>query len=169
MIMLLSALISGLISQFPSLISIFKSSQDTKNQIELLKVQASLNLQAADHAALVTALQSATAERNSIRDNDTAISYSPGLAWLRASVRPLVTYLFLTLWVSVKIAVFYKSFQTNTFVDAVQWALWDSGTQDIFSAIIAYHFGGRVGEKFAERITTGGLDAPKQSQPAGKK
>lgn len=167
MIMLLSALISGIISQFPSLISVFRSAQDTKNQIELLKVQASLNLQAADHAALVSALQAATAERNNIRDSDATLSYSPGLAWLRAAVRPLITFLFLGLWLAVKIAVFVKAYQTKEFAEAVQWSLWDSGTQDIFSAIIAYHFGGRVGEKFAEKIT-GGLDSPKATPPAKK-
>ena len=67
------------------------------------------------------------------------------LDFLRASVRPVVTYLFFFAFIILKFIVLYYSI----FVDHVRaidviGQLWDEGTEALFAAIISFWFGSRA-------------------------
>lgn len=153
MLMILSTLITGLLGQFPLIMQYMGKAQDFKNQVELLKLQSQLKISEADHAALVDAVKSAVAERESVRSHDSDIQYPPSIMWLRASIRPLVTYMFLALWLVVKASLFYQYYNTMTWTDTVSKVLWDPPTQAMFETIMAFWFGSRLGEKLFEKAS----------------
>jgi hypothetical protein len=66
---------------------------------------------------------------------------------LRASVRPIVTYLFVGLLITVDVAGIWYAYSTGVaFADAMNMVFSDD-EMSILAAIIAFHFGGRAFNK----------------------
>lgn len=66
---------------------------------------------------------------------------------LRASVRPIVTYLFVGLLITVDVAGIWYAYSTGVaFADAMNMVFSDD-EMSILAAIIAFHFGGRAFSK----------------------
>ena len=69
-------------------------------------------------------------------------------AGLSASVRPVITYLFFCLFLSVKAVILLKAIEEGgNWKEAVP-LMFDNETQALFSAIIAFWFGQRSVSKF---------------------
>ena len=69
-------------------------------------------------------------------------------AGLSASVRPVITYLFFGLFLAVKAVILLKALEAGSdWKDAVP-LMFDTETQALFSAIIAFWFGQRSVSKF---------------------
>ena len=63
---------------------------------------------------------------------------------LRALVRPVITYGMFGLLVFVDVAGFWYAWTMNVPFDQMLNQLWDDETQQIWAAIIAFHFGSRA-------------------------
>jgi len=63
---------------------------------------------------------------------------------LRAGVRPIITFGFFFLLVSIDVALAYQGITTNVPFTELADQLWDNDTQALFAAIISFHFGGRA-------------------------
>ena len=61
---------------------------------------------------------------------------------LRASVRPVIAYTFMGLFVIVKISALFVALEDQDWKNAVQ-LVWDNQSMAIFSTIIGFYFGGR--------------------------
>ena len=73
-----------------------------------------------------------------------------GVRWvdaLSSSVRPVVTYWFMALFCSVKVALFFSYMQTDvSWVDAIK-LLWGESDMALFAGIMNFWFLGRVWDK----------------------
>lgn len=67
------------------------------------------------------------------------------LDFLRASVRPVLTYAFFSVFVYIKLLVLYHAM----YVDGTKGVellplIWDEGTEALFAAVVAFWFGSRT-------------------------
>ena len=144
---LLSPLIGILGSLLPSVVRIFERKQEIQYELELAK----LKMDAATIAAQVTfdteAVKAAAVEGQSLRDHDSKLDGGPFLNALRASIRPVITYIFFGFFIIVKVAAAYTMLKSGMSPADMLKAVWDSETMALFSTILAFWFGSRIIEK----------------------
>tara|TARA_R110000787_G_scaffold104629_1_gene211863 strand:+ start:1294 stop:1662 length:369 start_codon:yes stop_codon:yes gene_type:complete len=86
------------------------------------------------------------AETKGLYAHDTALAAKGGwVVGLQASVRPVVTYLFMLAFLSVKGGMVYSLI----FIQSVDWSTalevsWNGETQALFAAIMSFWFGNRA-------------------------
>lgn len=157
MITVISALVGFLSSTFPEILSLFREQKDKQHEIKLLELQIAYDREklAMAHSSKLEAIhvQADSIEQGVLNHRVNIV----GVAWvdaLAASVRPVITYLFFGLYVTVKFAQF-----TLLVVPALPWqeplsaaqalvVLWGEDDMALFTAIIAFWFGQRTISKF---------------------
>lgn len=149
---LLSPILGIVGSLLPSLLRMFERSQEIKGEIELTKVRLDAALQQAQIGYAIESVKADVAEGQSVRDHDSAIDGGKFLNALRASIRPVITYLFFLLFVAVKVAAAYTMIVNGSSIPLMLEAVWDMETMALFSTIIAFWFGSRVIEKMNGRL-----------------
>lgn len=148
MVSLIGALIGFAGSAVPSLFDFFNKKEETKKQIELMKMQAELIKQNAEIDLSKFYARAADDEHARLIAHDIAISNDTGLmAGLRKSVRPVITYLFFSLFAAVKISALLVALENTGNFNSAITMIWDAETQGIFAAIISFWFGSRALEK----------------------
>lgn len=154
MLTLLSTFLSFLVGGLPKLLDFFQSKQDSKHELEMARVQSerelalaaqgfvaqqrieeiktdqiSMETQAATHAALLN------------HDIEIGKGASRWIINLRASVRPVITYIFVLELVAVNAAGFWYAWMTNVpFADMLA-KIFSADEMQILSSIIAFWFG----------------------------
>lgn len=151
MLALLSPLFGILGSLLPSVVRMFERKQEIKYEIELTKIKLDAAERQADLNFNIEMVKSDSNLRQSALDHDKSIDGGKFINALRASIRPVITYTFFFLFVSVKVAAAYVMINTGQSVPEMLKAVWDIETMSLFSTIIAFWFGSRVMEK-QERI-----------------
>ncbi len=168
MLTLLSTLVSFLMGGLPKILDLFQDRADKSHELKLAQMQTERELQlvatgyaaqerieaikldeikvqteADNKQALIGAQQ---AEMQAIYAHDVALSEgtSKWMKDLRASVRPVITYGFFFLLVSIDGVLAYKGLTSGVDFNALADQLWDNETQALFASIIAFHFGGRA-------------------------
>jgi hypothetical protein len=85
-------------------------------------------------------------ETKSLYAHDTALAQRGGwVVGLQASVRPVITYLFMLAFLSVKAGMIYSLIGNQ----GIDWTTaldvaWDAETQALFAAIMSFWFGNRA-------------------------
>ncbi len=151
MLTLFGGLLGLLTSALPTLLGLWQGRQDKKHELKILEVQA--GLARLGHAQRLEEIQVQADVAES------AALYRPqarsGVRWvdgLNASVRPVVTYLFLAAYLSVKVATYHLMTMVildTTMAQAVT-RLWNADDMAIFMAVLGYWFGSRSLAKFRE-------------------
>jgi hypothetical protein len=152
MLALLSPLLGIVGSLLPSVVRIFERKQELKHEVELTKIKLDASLEAAKANITLEAIKADVAEGQSLRDHDKSIDGGKFLDALRASIRPVITYLFFLLFVSVKVSAAYVMIANGQSVPEMLDAVWDSETMALFSTIMAFWFGSRIIEKMDDRV-----------------
>lgn len=147
MLALLSPLFGILGSLLPSVVRIFERKQEIKYEIELTKIKIEAAERQADLQFNVEMVKADSQLRQSALDHDKSLDGGKFINALRASIRPVVTYTFFALFVSVKVAAAWVMIQNGDPVPEMLKAVWDIETMSLFSTIIAFWFGSRVMEK----------------------
>tara|TARA_R110002096_G_scaffold216948_1_gene404965 strand:+ start:20 stop:484 length:465 start_codon:yes stop_codon:yes gene_type:complete len=144
MLSLLGAALGFGTSVIPSIIGIFTQKQQDAQEIKLLEARgkyaeqlSSLKLDELDAKADI-------AETEGIYKAMAAANAKSGFAAaLSGSVRPVVTYLFVGLFLTVKISgLFYSMGNGISFNEAAQ-EIWNDDTNLLFTSIISFWFGSR--------------------------
>jgi len=120
------------------------ASAETLQKIQVLNVEADIE------------------EMKKLYEHDIAIgaNQSEFMSNLRASVRPVVTYLFFFLFVFLKVVTFcvlLKQAELNLDLIAT---MWDANTQTLFSSIVTFWFGRRAMEKSYDKPIARRLSGP---------
>lgn len=157
MIAILSALIGFLSAAFPELISVFREKQDKQHEVKLLEMQMQHQREARTQQHQLRLeeirLEADTSEQHALNARLMPI----GVAWvdaLAASVRPVVSYLFFTLYACVKIAQFHLltkptlPWQEALSTSQALVVLWGENDMALFTTIMAFWFGQRTIAKF---------------------
>ena len=154
MLSLFSTLGGLLISGLPKLLDFFQDKADKKHELELAQMQMDqqLRMQAAgfqsqerieDIKTHQIEIQTAGQERLALYQHDIEIGKgaSQWIIDLRASVRPVVTYLFVILLIVVDITSIWWAWSTGVpFVEAIS-QVFDTDEMQILASIIAFWFG----------------------------
>ena len=140
MLALLMPFLGILGSVIPSIVRIFEKKQEYAHDVEMAKIQATAQFD-------VEAVKAAAIERQAIYDHDKSLDGGKFINALRASIRPVITYVFFALFVAVKWAAAYVMIDQGADIPTMLAAVWDADTMALFSTILGFWFGSRVMEK----------------------
>lgn len=157
------SIIAGLVgSALPEVLKIFNRKYDVQQQQNQfdheLKMLEAKTRNAAELSRLEIDKINVTAdatEGDSVRNHDAAISGGRFMDALRASVRPVITYALFLTFVVIKSLAVAEAMETNTLLNSLQ-TVWDTETQALFAAIIAFWFGSRTIERMKPAPKFGG-------------
>lgn len=147
MLSLLTPFLGILGSLLPSVVRIFERKQEMQYELEMNKIRMEAAVQNAQIQIAVEDAKADVADAQSVRSYDNNIDGGRFINALRASIRPVITYVFFALFIAVKIAAAYTMLSTGQSVPEMLKAVWDTDTMALFGTIIAFWFGTRVLEK----------------------
>lgn len=133
-------------SVMPHVLDLYKQAQAHRHLMEEKKLDLEAAAAGYEFELKKADTTASTDELKALLAHDTKMEgASPWLTNLRASVRPVITYLFMLLFVFVKMAtfvrfVFYADVNPVTAIEM----LWDAETIALFSAVLSFWFGSRA-------------------------
>jgi hypothetical protein len=144
----------------PRLLDIWQNKGDQKHELALMAMQREREVALAREGFAAQArveeirteqieMQTQAQEKLAIWKHDSKLAEG-GSTWvinLRASVRPVVTYIFVGLLVVVDIAGIWYAYSTGVAFAEAMSLVFSSEEMAILSAIISFHFGGRAFSK----------------------
>jgi len=154
MLTLISTALSFLMGGLPKLMDFFQDKSDKSHEMEMARMQTERELQMLERGYAAQArveeikteqvmMETQAQERSAMYAHDIAIGQgaSQWVINLRASVRPMVTYLFVFLLVVVDIASIWWAWQSGAkFAEAIP-LIFDADEMQILASIIAFWFG----------------------------
>ena len=151
MISLLGSLLGFGTSFLPSILDYFKQAQAHKQKLEMMKMQSellekksALRLQELDKQAEIK-------EVEGLYKHDASLDGGKFVNALRSSVRPVITYIFMGLFIAVEVSIIVKFMETGgDWTEAVN-LLWSDEVAGLWSAILAFWFGNRAISKFQNK------------------
>ena len=157
---LLSTFLSFGAGGLPKLLSFFQARSDHKHELEMARVQSEkeLALAAQGFAAQQKveeiktdqiAMQTASAIEAALLAHDTELGKgaSRWIINLRASVRPVITYIFVLELIGVNAAGFWYAWQMGVPFDGLLDKIFSEDEMQILSSIIAFWFGTQAFKK----------------------
>ena len=160
MMTMISTLLSFLAGGLPKILQIFQDKQDKKHELALVAAQKERELALAERGFIAqarveeikteqVAMETIAEERVALYQHDMEIGKgaSRWIINLRASVRPVVTYIFVLELVALNIAGVWYAYSTGIpFVEAMDNVFGDDAII-ILSSIIAFWFGSQSFQK----------------------
>ncbi len=145
MITLIGSLIGFAGSALPKVFDMVDDWQNRKHELAMMDRQIEAAKLAHTQKIEALNIEADISESKSLYKHDQSMKSTGFMGGLRASVRPVLTYLFFTLFALIKGTALYGLIYTN----GVDWelavmTLWDEETQGIFAAIISFWFGSRA-------------------------
>ena len=157
MMTMISTFLSFLAGGLPKILSIFQDRQDKKHELALVAAQRERELALAERGFIAQArveeikleqIQTETAgeERQALYAHDIEIGKgaSQWMINLRASVRPVVTYIFVLELVALNVAGVWYAYTTGIPFAIAMENVFSDDEMAILASIIAFHFGGRA-------------------------
>ena len=139
-------------SIIPSVIDLFKQRQQDKQELAMLQAKARYAAQLSELKIDELRSKSDISEIEGIHKSQAAaVSNSTFAAALSGSVRPIVTYLFVGIFLTVKITALVTAMKAGQTLNDAMPIIWDQDTQILFSGIISFWFGHRAFEKIRQR------------------
>lgn len=158
---ILGTLVGGVTSILPGVIEIFNRRAELQYEIKMAEVRSNLAMAEAEHKIKVVQAYADAFEGKSLRDHDSSLDGKGWIGGLRASVRPVITYVFFLTFVAVKVFTIYVFIQAGGAGDwlgsALAWnelypLIWDDSTEAMFGSVIGFWFGSRTIEKLKGAI-----------------
>ena len=160
MLTLLSTFLSVLAGGLPKLLAFFQSRADSAHELEMARIQNERELALAAQGYYAqqrieeikteqVALQANAQIQSALLNQDIEIGKgaSQWIINLRASVRPVVTYIFVLDLILTGCLGFWYAWQTNVPFDQMLAKIFSEDEMQILSAIIAFWFGTQAFQK----------------------
>jgi hypothetical protein len=157
MMTMLSTFLSFLAGGLPKILQIFQDRQDKKHELALVAAQKERELALAEKGFIAqarveeikteqVAMQTAAEERVALYQHDMEIGKgaSQWMINLRASVRPIVTYIFVLELVAINIAGVWYAYSTGVPFAQAMAEVFSDDEMLILSSIIAFWFGSQA-------------------------
>lgn len=157
MLTLLSPFLGIIGSLLPSIVRIFERKQEIQYELELNKIKMEAAVQNAQIQIAIEDAKADVEDAKSVRSFDNNVDGGRFINALRASIRPVITYVFFALFVAVKVAAAWVMIQQGQSIPEMLRAVWDQDTMALFGTIIAFWFGARV----LEKMNYGGMQSNK--------
>ena len=157
MMTMISTFLSFLAGGLPKILGMMQDKQDKKHELALVAAQKERELALAERGLIAQArveeikleqIQTETAgeERQALYQHDIEIGKgaSQWMINLRASVRPVVTYIFVLELVALNVAGVWYAYTTGIPFSVAMDNVFSDDEMAILASIIAFHFGGRA-------------------------
>jgi hypothetical protein len=149
---LLGGVFGGVLRLAPELFKIFDRANERKHELALLNTEMEFAKVRGEIAMRQTEAVMTMAEMDTMavafkEQSETAKNAGRFVSAVSAMVRPSVTYLFLFLYVAVKIATFMLALEQDGGWKEVLLSIWGSEDLAVFNMIISFWFVGRVYER----------------------
>jgi hypothetical protein len=118
----------------------FQDKSDKAHELEVMTRQAEIQLDK-------TAIDANIREVETVHEHDAALDGGAFVNGLRASVRPIITYIFMALFVGVEIATYYLLIKSGVAPGEALVAAWSEQIMALWASILAFWFGGRQFKK----------------------
>lgn len=144
MLTILGSLIGFGSSALPSVMKFFTDKRDQKHELAMMDKQMESQRLAGEQKVQEVTVD---AEIRSFEAAHKSEATPSGVRWvdgLRASVRPVITYLFMSLFIFVEVCLIIKAMQTGMSLIDTAELIWDEETAAIFATILTFWFGGRM-------------------------
>lgn len=149
MITLLATLASALINLLPMVLKLFESWMNIRKEIKLRELEIDLAKQNLQTQKDIADIYANLREGESLRSHDAALTSDGFVNALRASVRPIITYVFFALFLIIKaIGIYHVVHLGGIPIGQALPLLWDEPTQAIFGSILGFWFGSRAQEMY---------------------
>ena len=136
MLTLLGSVLGFGTSFLPKVMDFFQDKSDKKHELAVMERQAEINLDA-------TAIEANIREVETIHEHDAALDGGGFINGLRASVRPVITYLFMGLFLAVEIFTYVLLLDKGLPPGEALVGIWNDQIMAMWAAILAFWFGGR--------------------------
>lgn len=147
MMTLLGSLLGFGTSFLPEVLNFFKAGQEHKHSLERMQLEMDLMARRSELKLQELDKQAEIKETEGLYKHDSMDSGGFVNA-LRGSVRPVITYCFFALFVSVQAVVMLKVMaEGGNWQDAIP-LMWTPETQGLFAAIMSFWFGNRAVSKY---------------------
>ena len=140
MLTLLGSLLGFGSSFLPKVMDYFQDKSDKKHELEIMTRQAEIQLDK-------TAIDANIREVETIHEHDSKLDGGGFINGVRASVRPVITYLFMSLFLGVEITTYYLLVQNGIAPGDALVSIWDEQIMAMWASILAFWFGGRQFKK----------------------
>jgi len=152
MLSILGSALGFATSIVPEIISVFKQKQKDAQALLLLEAKAKYAAELSKLKLQELDVKADISEQKSIYESMAAAnSKSSFAAALSGSVRPVVTYLFVALFLAVKGGALYTQMQNGFNWNEAMQTIWDQETAALFAGIISFWFGHRAMQKIKLR------------------
>ena len=152
---LLSPLLGAAVNLLPNILGYFERQQANKHEIELTKVKLDVAIQTAQLGIDLEEAKADAREGESLRTHDSTLDGGKFINALRASIRPVITYIFFAMFVAIKVSAAYVMLSNGADVPTMLNAVWDQETIALFGAIMGFWFGSRTIERMSGNISRG--------------
>jgi UDP-N-acetylglucosamine enolpyruvyl transferase len=148
MLTLLGSLLGFISSIDPQFLKLWQDRQDRKQELAIIDRQMEQARLGHQQQLEEINVQADITQSQALYQHDSQLSGSPWVESLRASVRPLITYAFFTLFASIKISALYILVVDQGWsLAAALPEIWDEETQALFAAVLGFWFGARMVNK----------------------
>lgn len=149
MFTLISLIISTIAPSIPLIFRLWERKWELRNELEIIKLKSELRKGELALEGDISSTIASFREGDSLRRHDATLSGGKFINGLRASVRPVITYMFWFFFLSVKGTILYylafvEGIDTLLIIDK----LWDEPTSVIFAGVLGFWFGSRLNEKY---------------------
>jgi len=124
-------------SFLPKVMNYFQKKADNAHELKMLEAMA-------ENKREEISLDAEIREVETIHEHDSKISGGKFIDGLRASVRPIITYLFVALFIFVEVSAYVIMLNEGMSAIAASQMVWSAEINGLFAAIISFWFGGRT-------------------------
>lgn len=151
---LLGSLLGFGTSFLPEVLNYFKANQEHKHNLERMQLEMDLMSKRAELKIQILDKEADIAETEGLYSHDKGLDGGGFVNALRASVRPVITYVFFGLFVAIKVTALIALMDSGVEMGRALSMLWDSETSALFSCVLSFWFGGRALQKYMKGSKT---------------
>ncbi|MEK9768170.1 MAG: hypothetical protein VW683_04525, partial [Betaproteobacteria bacterium] len=141
MMALLGSLLGFGTSFLPEVLNYFKANQEHKHNLERMQLEMDLMSKRAELKIQILDKEADIAETEGLYSHDRGLDGGGFVNALRASVRPVITYVFFGLFVAIKVTALIALMDSGVEMGRALSMLWDSETSALFSCVLSFWFG----------------------------
>ncbi len=144
MLTLLGSLLGFGTSALPSIMGYFTDKRDQKHELAVMDKQMESQRLAGEQKVQEVSIDADIRSFEAAHKGYDRPPVNKFWEGARASVRPVVTYLFMSLFIFVEVCLIVKAMQTGMNLVDTAALVWDDDNKAIFATILTFWFGGRM-------------------------
>lgn len=150
MLTIISSLVGMVLGFVPSIIKVYEKKQDNAFDLEMTKMKLEAATRNIVLEKQIEEIQAASNTQQAALQHDENIETTTSMGAFRASVRPIITYIFFLAFIVSKGVIMYYMIQAGKDPALIINTIWDDTTLNFFATIISFWFGNRAMEKLVE-------------------